>query len=120
MPRIGKSSWTPKVWEDPKCLTTKKKVLEGGFDQSTIWLREYLVQTTTKFWKVVDPEDPIDLQDLANNQHPDVENIEKVMHRGTVKTLLLELVMAMKPIGSFVGDGAPPRAGGKETSYGPS
>ena len=39
---------------------------------------------------------------------------------GTVKTLLLELVMAMKPIGSFVGDGAPPRAGGKETSYGPS
>ena len=27
--------------------------------------------------------------------------------------------MAMKPIGSFVGDGTPPRAGGKETSYGP-
>ena len=26
----------------------------------------------------MDSEDPIDLQDLANNQHPDVDNIEKV------------------------------------------
>ena len=78
----------------------------------------------------LDSEDPIDLQDLANNQHPDVDGIEKVgeqLYRvlchyvlGKVKTLLLEPVMAMKPIGSFVGDGTPPRAGGKETSYGPS
>ena len=32
-----------------------------------------------KVWaSCLDSEDPIDLQDLANNQHPDVDNIEKV------------------------------------------
>ena len=47
---------------------------------------------------------------MAGNQHPDVDGIEKVgeqlyrvlchSYTGEVKTLLLELVMAMKPIGS--------------------
>ena len=79
IPRIGKSSWIPKVWVDLKCLTTKKKASEGGFGRSTIWLQGCLAQTATRFWKVVclDSEDPIDLQDLADNQHPYVDGTRK-------------------------------------------
>ena len=59
--------------------------------------------TTAVLESCLDSEDPIDLQELANNQHPDVDNIEKVgeqlyrvlchlcIGESEVKTLLLEL-----------------------------
>jgi len=64
----------------------RPEVFDNKEESFRRWIRSInnlvgcLAQTATRFWKVVclDSEDPIGLQDLADNQHPYVDGIEKV------------------------------------------